>query len=53
VFRRVDLDGDGEPDEAQALTAVKNVGGKVAGAADAVGGRVAGLFKSKKKSDGE
>lgn len=53
VFRRVDLDGDGEPDEAQALTAVKNVGGKVAGAADAVGGRVAGLFKSKKKSAGE
>ncbi len=53
AFRRVDRDGDGEPDEAQALTAVKNVGGKVAGAADAVGGRVAGLFKSKKKSDGE
>ncbi|WP_305738450.1 hypothetical protein [Curtobacterium sp. A7_M15] len=51
VFRRVDLDGDGVPDEAQALTVAKNVGGRVAGAADAVGGRVAGLFKKKKDAD--
>ncbi|WP_210503914.1 hypothetical protein [Nocardioides xinjiangensis] len=33
VFRRVDLDGDGIPDEARALSAVKGVGGAVAGAA--------------------
>ena len=32
VFRNVDLDGDGIPDEPQALTAVKGVGGAVAGA---------------------
>ncbi|MDR6171150.1 hypothetical protein [Curtobacterium sp. SORGH_AS_0776] len=51
VFRRVDLDGDGVPDEAQALTVAKNVGGRVAGAADVVGGRVAGLFKKKKDAD--
>lgn len=50
VFRRVDLDGDGVPDEAQALTAAKQVGGRVAGAADAVGGKVVGLFRSRKSS---
>lgn len=44
-FRSVDIDGDGIPDEAQALTAVKGVGGAIAGAADAVGGSLAGLFK--------
>jgi len=32
VFRRVDLDGDGVPDEAQAVTAVKEAGGAIAGA---------------------
>lgn len=32
VFRNVDLDGDGIPDEAQALTATKGIGGAVAGA---------------------
>ena len=32
VFRSVDLDGDGIPDEAQAITALKNAGGAVAGA---------------------
>jgi hypothetical protein len=32
AFRSVDLDGDGIPDEPQALTAVKGVGGSVAGA---------------------
>ena len=31
-FRSVDLDGDGIPDEPQALTAAKGVGGAVAGA---------------------
>jgi Tfp pilus assembly protein PilE len=48
-FRGVDLDGDGIPDEAQALTVVKGVGGAIAGAADAAGGKVAGLFKPKKR----
>jgi hypothetical protein len=47
-FRSVDIDGDGIPDEPQALIAVKGVGGAVAGAAGAVGGSVAGLFKRKK-----
>ena len=32
VFRNVDLDGDGIPDEAQAVTALKNAGGAIAGA---------------------
>lgn len=50
VFRSVDLDGDGIPDEAQALTFVKGAGGAVAGAAGAVGGRVGGLFKRGKRS---
>lgn len=54
-FRSVDIDGDGIPDEPQALAAVKGVGGAIAGAADAAGGRVAGLFKRKDRgahSDG-
>lgn len=32
VFRNVDLDGDGIPDEAQAVTALKNAGGAISGA---------------------
>lgn len=32
VFRRVDLDGDGIRDEAQAVTALKSAGGAIAGA---------------------
>jgi hypothetical protein len=32
AFRRIDLDGDGIPDEPQALSAAKGVGGAVAGA---------------------
>lgn len=47
-FRRVDIDGDGIPDEPQALTAAKGVGGAIAGAADAVTDRVSGFFKPKK-----
>lgn len=46
-FRSVDIDGDGIPDEPQALTAVKGVGGAIAGAAGAVGTNVADLFKFK------
>jgi hypothetical protein len=49
-FRSVDLDGDGVPDQPQALTAVKGVGGAIAGAAGAVGDGVSGLFKPKKRS---
>jgi hypothetical protein len=48
-FRSVDLDGDGVPDEPQALTAVKGVGGAIAGAAGAVGDGVSGFFKPKKR----
>lgn len=50
AFRSVDIDGDGIPDEPQALSAVKGIGGAIAGKADAVGGNVAGLFKSKKRA---
>lgn len=48
-FRHVDIDGDGIPDEPQALTAVKGIGGAITGATGALGGSVAGLFKSKKR----
>ncbi|WP_426976349.1 hypothetical protein ACQCSU_16525 [Pseudarthrobacter sp. O4] len=51
AFRSVDIDGDGIPDEPQALSAVKGVGGAIAGTAGAVGGSVAGLFKRKKRGD--
>lgn len=47
-FRSVDLDGDRLRDEPQALTAVKGVGGAIAGAAGTVGDGVSGLFKPKK-----
>lgn len=46
-FRSVDIDGDGIPDEPQALTAVKRAGGTAAGAISGV----AGLFRG--KDDGE
>lgn len=48
-FRAVDVDGDGIPDEPQALVAVKGLGGALAGATGAASGRVAGLFKSRKR----
>lgn len=51
AFRSVDIDGDGIPDEPQALTAVKGVGGAIAGTAGSVGGSVAGLFKRKKRDE--
>lgn len=53
AFRRVDLDGDGVMDEAQAITAAKQVGNKMVGAADAVGGKLTGLFRSRKSSASE
>lgn len=46
AFRSVDLDGDGIPDEARALTAVKRAGSAVAGTAGAVGSKTAGAFKA-------
>jgi hypothetical protein len=49
-FRSVDVDGDGIPDEPQALTTVKGVGGAVAGAADTVTGGLAKLFRPKDPS---
>ncbi|HEY1622627.1 MAG TPA: hypothetical protein VGG16_02420 [Streptosporangiaceae bacterium] len=48
-FRSVDLDGDGVPDAPQALTAVKGVGGAIAGVAGSVGDGVSGLFKPKRR----
>lgn len=42
VFRSVDLDGDGVPDEARAVTAVKGAGSAVKGAGSAVKGAAAG-----------
>ncbi|MDF9751576.1 hypothetical protein [Arthrobacter sp. ES3-54] len=51
AFRSVDIDGDGIPDEPQALSAVKGVGGAIAGTAGSVGGSVAGLFKRKKRGE--
>lgn len=44
VFRSVDLDGDGIPDEARALTAAKNASSAVKGAAV---GAVVGVFRRK------
>ncbi len=49
-FRRVDLDGDGIPDEARALTTAKNVGGAIAGVAGGLRARLARGRKS--NSDG-
>jgi hypothetical protein len=58
VFRSVDLDGDGIPDEARALTAVKGAGSAVKGAGSAVKtaaagatGAVGSMFRRKRSSD--
>lgn len=50
-FRSVDIDGDGLPDEPQALTKIKGLGSALAGTADSVGDGVAGLFRRKKRAD--
>ncbi|MGO4591571.1 hypothetical protein [Paenarthrobacter sp. 2TAF44] len=52
-FRAVDVDGDGIPDEPQALSAIKGLGGALAGATGAATGRVAGLFKSRKRNNAD
>lgn len=49
-FRSVDLDGDGIPDEARALTVVKGAGNTTAGAEGAVGGKASAPFKSRKSA---
>lgn len=46
-FRRVDLDGDGVPDEPQALTAAKGAGGAIA---DAVGSTVGRAFRTRRRT---
>lgn len=48
VFRSVDLDGDGIPDEARALTAVKGAGTAVKGAAAGAAGAVGAVFRRKR-----
>ncbi len=50
-FRSVDLDGDGIPDEARAVTAAKDVSRVAVGAAGAVRGSVTSLFKRKQDRD--
>jgi hypothetical protein len=47
AFRAVDLDGDGVPDESRAASAAKGAGNAVAGAAAAMGGKAASLFRLK------
>jgi hypothetical protein len=48
-FRSVDLDGDGVPDDPQALTLAKDVGSSIAGAAGSVRSGVAKVVKPKKR----
>ncbi|WP_447925138.1 hypothetical protein [Georgenia muralis] len=52
VFRSVDLDGDGIPDEARALTAVKGAGSAVKGAAAGAAGAVGGVFRRRRDRAG-
>lgn len=52
-FRSVDLDGDGVPDEARAVSTVKGVGRAAAGAAGSLRGATSSLFKSKKPESEE
>jgi hypothetical protein len=48
-FRSVDLDGDGVPEEPQALSAVKGVRNTIASAAGAVGDAIASRFRPKER----
>lgn len=48
-FRKVDLDGDGIPDEPRALTAVKGIGDTIAGAATGVRGEMAVRLKPERR----
>lgn len=49
VFRSVDLDGDGEPDEARAMTAVKGAGSTFKGAASAAAGQLGSMLHRKRR----
>ena len=51
VFRSVDIDGDGVPDEARALTSAKRAGSAIKGAAVGSAGAVGSLFKRKGDDD--
>lgn len=50
VFRSVDLDGDGIPDEARALTAVKGAGFAIKGAAVGAAGAAGAMFRRRRDS---
>jgi hypothetical protein len=52
-FRSVDIDGDGVPDEARALTAAKGVASAITGAAGMVSAGIRDRFRSKKREDAE
>lgn len=52
-FRSVDLDGDGIPDEARALSAVKGAGRFAAGAAGNAKNAAASFLSARKRSKGE
>ena len=47
VFRAVDIDGDGVPDQPRAAAAVQQAGQALRGAAGSVGGAIGGLFRRK------
>ena len=47
VFRAVDIDGDGVPDQPRAAAAAQQAGAAIKGAASSVGGALGGLFKKK------
>lgn len=51
MFRSVDLDGDGIPDEARALTAVKGAGSAVKGAAAGAAGAVGSVIRRKRAAN--
>lgn len=51
VFRSVDIDGDGVPDEARALTAAKRAGSAIKGASAGSAGAIGSLFKRKRDGD--
>lgn len=51
VFRSVDIDGDGIPDEARALTAAKSAGSAIKGGAAGTVGAVGSLFKQKNRAE--
>lgn len=53
VFRSVDLDGDGVPDEARAVTAVKGAGSAVKGAAAGAAGALTGVVRRGRGRRGE